>query len=318
MRLESKVSWDGKVELSESKNVEQIAWRPGASTIEATPTRLQMFYRHPPAMTSPHWHAQVEVNFIMRGAVRYRMANHEVLLSEGELALFWGGLPHQMDWSSDDSLYAGAHLPLVYFFRLQLPTDVSTRLMGGATLVTRATGMADYENFPRWFDYVSSRDQLKSEHAVDELLLRLERVKFDPYSTIPVKLSDKREANPFDYQSSRSVAPMCDYIAQNFREEISSADIAAVADLHPKYAMNLFRRTTGMTLNGYVNLLRLSYAQALLTEDNSNVLRVAMDSGFGSLSAFSKSFRKLAGISPSDFKRNRGGRNPLRRHSDWT
>ena len=35
-----------------------------------------------------------------------------------------------------------------------------------------------------------------------------------------------------------------------------------------------------------------------------------MDSGFGSLSAFNKSFRKLAGMSPSDFRRVAGGRQP--------
>jgi AraC-like DNA-binding protein len=33
------------------------------------------------------------------------------------------------------------------------------------------------------------------------------------------------------------------------------------------------------------------------------VLRIAMESGFGSLSAFNKSFRKLAGMSPSDFRK---------------
>jgi AraC-like DNA-binding protein len=58
-----------------------------------------------------------------------------------------------------------------------------------------------------------------------------------------------------------------------------------------------------MTLNEYVNLLRLSYAQAKLLSDNDNVLRIAMDSGFGSLSAFNKSFRKISGMSPSDYRR---------------
>jgi AraC-like DNA-binding protein len=50
-------------------------------------------------------------------------------------------------------------------------------------------------------------------------------------------------------------------------------------------------------------LLRLSYAQALLMKEDANVISVAMDSGFGSLSAFNKSFRKLAGMSPSDFRK---------------
>ena len=44
--------------------------------------------------------------------------------------------------------------------------------------------------------------------------------------------------------------------------------------------------------------------QALLLREDANVLRVAMESGFGSLSAFNKSFRKIAGMSPSDFRRD--------------
>lgn len=68
--------------------------------------------------------------------------------------------------------------------------------------------------------------------------------------------------------------------------------------------MSIFKRSTGMTINEYVSLLRLSYAQALLLRDDANVLRVAMESGFGSLSAFNKSFRTIAGMSPSDFRRD--------------
>ena len=49
--------------------------------------------------------------------------------------------------------------------------------------------------------------------------------------------------------------------------------------------------------------MRLSYAQARLLNKDANILHVAMDSGFGSLSAFNKSFRKIAGMSPSDFRK---------------
>ena len=59
---------------------------------------------------------------------------------------------------------------------------------------------------------------------------------------------------------------------------------------------------TGVTLNEYVNLLRLSYAQALLMQEDTNVLDVAMESGFRSISAFNRSFRKISGKSPSDFR----------------
>ncbi|MER9605896.1 MULTISPECIES: helix-turn-helix domain-containing protein [unclassified Mesorhizobium] len=291
------------MKLAESKMPERPFYQPGASSVEGLPLLLQMFHTNPLVMLKPHWHAQVEVNFIVRGSVHYRMNDHEISLSAGEMCLFWGGLPHQMDDLSDDAIYAGAHLPLVHFFRLHLPTDIRHRLMTGATLVTSATDQSDNHNFERWNRYARSGDQAKAEHAVNELLLRLERVRFEPYRLVSATPTDQETGSPFDQQSSRNVGRMCDFIAENFLYDIDCVNIAAAADIHPKYAMSLFKKSTGMTLNEYVNLLRLSYAQALLMHQDANVLRVAMDSGFGSLSAFNKSFRKLAGMSPSDFRR---------------
>jgi AraC-like DNA-binding protein len=297
------VAVKGNMKLAESKMPERPFYQPGASSVEGLPLLLQMFHTNPLVMLKPHWHAQVEVNFIVRGSVHYRMNDHEISLSAGEMCLFWGGLPHQMDDLSDDAIYAGAHLPLVHFFRLHLPTDIRHRLMTGATLVTSATDQSDNHNFERWNRYARSGDQAKAEHAVNELLLRLERVRFEPYQLVSATPTDQETGSPFDQQSSRNVGRMCDFIAENFLYDIDCVNIAAAADIHPKYAMSLFKKSTGMTLNEYVNLLRLSYAQALLMHQDANVLRVAMDSGFGSLSAFNKSFRKLAGMSPSDFRR---------------
>jgi len=267
---------------------------------------MSMFHNTPLLMTKPHWHAQVEVNFVVRGSVHYKMHTHEMTLTSGQMCLFWGGLPHQMDDLSDDAIYAGAHLPLIHFFRLRLPEDIPQQLMRGAALVTGATDASDDHNFARWNSYARSGDPVKAQHAVNELLLRLERVRFEPYEMVAKASGQASGSESDDVQSSRSVWRMCDFIAANFLNEIDSVDIAVAAELHPKYAMSIFKRTTGMTLNEYVSLLRLSYAQALLLRADANVLHVAMESGFGSLSAFNKSFRKIAGMSPSDFRRDVG------------
>jgi AraC-like DNA-binding protein len=292
-------------ELAESKMTERVYYEPDVKNgVERLPTVLSMFHASPPVMLAPHWHAQVEVNYIVRGWVHYRMSGHEVRFNEGDMALFWGGLPHQLDDAAEDVVYAGGHLPLVHFFRLRLPQDVQSKLMQGATLVSQATDASDTFNFARWNDYARSGDPMKAGIAVDELLLRIERVRFDAYKLLPGPANVVSVVDGLDHHSSPIVVRICDFIADNFREEIDSADIAQAADIHPKYAMNVFKKSTGMTLNDYVNLMRLSYAQALLMQEEANVLQVAMDSGFGSLSAFNKSFRKIAGMSPTDFRRD--------------
>ncbi|WP_080605703.1 helix-turn-helix domain-containing protein [Sinorhizobium fredii] len=290
------------MDLAKSKIVERATYQPGACSIEGMPTRLHFFHAHPPIMLHAHWHAQIEVNYVMRGSVHYRMAGHDLRLGAGQMCLFWGGQPHRMDESSDDSIYAGAHLPLVHFFRMRLPPAISQMLMGGATMLTSATDCADDRNFPRWRSWANSGDEVKAQHAVEELLLRVERMFMEPYTII--SSGKECEAESASAPPSLGVVRMCDFIAANFLEEIDAVDIAAAAGLHPKYAMNLFRKSTGMTLIKYVTLLRLSRAQAMLMNGNDGILQVALDSGFGSVSAFNKAFRQIAGMPPSEFRRD--------------
>lgn len=293
----------GNTDLAKSKVEETAVYHPGASSIEGAPTMLQFFRAHPQMMLMPHWHAQIEVNYVISGSVHYRMGDHSVRLSAGQICLFWGGQAHQMDESSKDSFYAGAHLPLVHFFRMRLPVAVSAKLMGGATMLTSVTDTSDDENFSRWFRYANSGDPQKAENAVEELLLRVERMFLEPYTVISPASQDGKVGDG-ESSHSISVVRMCDFIAANFLEDIDATDIARSASLHPKYAMNLFRKSTGMTLIKYLTLLRLSRAQAMLINDNDNILHVALESGFGSVSAFNKAFRQVAGMSPSDFRRD--------------
>jgi AraC-like DNA-binding protein len=279
-------------------------WEPSKSTVEKAPNRLQVSHEQPGVMGLPHWHAQLEVNFVIAGSVQYRMHGHSLHLRRGSIALFWGGLPHQVVDTSSDPEYIAFHLPLVHFFRLRLPYGIQHRIIHGATLLSLAVDEGDFFNFGRWSAYMRSGEEVRVEHAIDELLLRIERIPFDSFSLIDPAAMGVENGAPGPVPLGR-VRQICDFIADNFRQPIDASDIAVSADLHPKYAMSIFRHSTGMTLSEYVSLLRLSYAQAmLLNDDDANVLRVAMESGFGSLSAFNKSFRKISGKSPSDFRRD--------------
>jgi AraC-like DNA-binding protein len=279
-------------------------WQPAKSTVERAPNTLVVAHEQPGVMQVPHWHAHVEVNFVFRGTMQYRMLGHSVRLERGSLALFWGGLPHQVVDTSDDPEFVALHLPLVNFFRLRLPASFQNRLIHGATLVTSLPDEADFFSFDRWSNYMRSGDQARVDHAVDELLLRIERIPFEPFRLIDPAGDGAGGGEAGDSLSFGKVRHICDFITDNFRQDIDSSDIAISAAIHPKYAMSIFRKSTGMTLNEYVSLLRLSYAQAMLIKDDANVLSVAMESGFGSLSSFNKSFRKICGKSPTDFRRD--------------
>src|SRR5690606_34195943 len=103
-------SRNGNTELQESKKLtprnalaamsvpprSKRMWDPRKSTVEAVPNTLVVSHEQPGIMGRAHWHAQVEVNFVFRGAMEYHMHGHSLELQAGDLCLFWGGLPHQV------------------------------------------------------------------------------------------------------------------------------------------------------------------------------------------------------------------------------
>ena len=283
-------------------------WNPAVSEVERAPGQLVISRCEPKVMRTPHWHTQVEVNYVFRGTLDYEMDGYALRLVPGDLVLFWGGQPHRLATVAPGSFFHAIHLLLFDFFRLRLPSATMARIMGGATLVARARQAEDDCGFRRRGEWMASGRAHLIAHAVEELLLRLGRFGFEPHETHTAP-----SAAPLPDQGregSHLVERLCAYITENFREDIQCATIAAHADVHPKYAMAAFKRSTGMSLLEYLTLLRVSYAQALLSEDRHSILQVAMDSGFGSVSAFNKCFRKRAGMNPSEFKRRQRGHQP--------
>jgi AraC-like DNA-binding protein len=277
---------------------------PANSIVERLPDGIVVVHQRPGIMHEPHWHAQVEVNFIFRGHVSYQMSDLSVDVGAGELALFWGGLPHMMSDASPDAFFMAVHLPLVHFFRLHLSPDLTQKLTQGAIVIVPDVHGNDAGNFDRWAEYFRAGDSARTGHAINELLLRIDRIQFEPFRLVEPAICATEVAEALDPRQFNLIRKICSFVTDNFREDIDMEDIAAAANLHPKSTMRLFKRSTGMTLYKYLSLLRLSYAEALLMNDNMSVIDVAMNCGFGSLGAFNSSFGKLAGKSPSQFRRD--------------
>ena len=92
------------------------------------------------------------------------------------------------------------------------------------------------------------------------------------------------------------------YMAQNYRKPIRVEDVAKSAGLSPNYAMRLFRQIFGISIMNHVNQLRVQHSKGLLRHSRSKVIEVALDSGFGSLTAFYQAFQRACGQSPKQFR----------------
>ena len=101
------------------------------------------------------------------------------------------------------------------------------------------------------------------------------------------------------------------WIDENAHHVIALQDIAKYVELSPYHFLRSFLRVVGITPHQYLLRARLRRAARMLAGDERTITAVAFDVGFGDLSNFIKTFRRAAGMSPSDF-RSRSLRNRSR------
>ncbi|MGG8497897.1 AraC family transcriptional regulator [Tenacibaculum sp. TC6] len=93
------------------------------------------------------------------------------------------------------------------------------------------------------------------------------------------------------------------YIDEHINQKILLEDVAKEAYFSPYHFHRLFSIVIGETLHSYILRKRIEKsAKLLLRKDNTSMVEIAESIGFINASAFSRSFKKFYGISPTDFK----------------
>ncbi len=94
-----------------------------------------------------------------------------------------------------------------------------------------------------------------------------------------------------------------DFIKENYTANMSREGLASAVELNPSYFSRLFISYTDMTINEYINKLRIEEAQKKLEDEHARVLDIALSIGFESISTFNRAFRKVTGKTPTEFRK---------------
>lgn len=93
-----------------------------------------------------------------------------------------------------------------------------------------------------------------------------------------------------------------DFIETRLGEDISLDDLAGEACLSAFHFSRLFHEATGMPPHRYVIERRVDAARRMLLSGRSTIAAIALDTGFGSQANFSRTFRKLTGMTPGQYR----------------
>ena len=93
-----------------------------------------------------------------------------------------------------------------------------------------------------------------------------------------------------------------EYINNHKTEALSLADVAKAAGASVFHFCKVFHKATGLKYSDYVARVRLEDARTRLLNPNLRVSEIAYDVGFQSLTQFNRTFKRVFGQSPSEFR----------------
>jgi AraC family transcriptional regulator len=95
------------------------------------------------------------------------------------------------------------------------------------------------------------------------------------------------------------------HIEEHLDEQIPLATLARLVRLNsPQYFCRLFKQSLGMPPHRYQTNCRMEHAKLLLARPTISVTDIGLTVGFGSSNAFTTAFRKVTGLTPTDYRRS--------------
>lgn len=93
-----------------------------------------------------------------------------------------------------------------------------------------------------------------------------------------------------------------DYLDLHFSEDLTLETVADVAGFSKFHFSRLFKQYSGYNFYDYLCYRRIKSAETLLLKPGVSITEVALQSGFSSLSTFNRTFKKLKGCTPSEYR----------------
>jgi len=93
------------------------------------------------------------------------------------------------------------------------------------------------------------------------------------------------------------------YILDNYSKDISLGDIAESVNMSPNYLCVMFKQEMGKSVFDYVAETRISVARQLLMRSENKIYDVAAAAGFSDAKYFSRVFRRMTGLAPTEYRR---------------
>ncbi|AOY77680.1 response regulator transcription factor [Clostridium formicaceticum] len=157
--------------------------------------------------------------------------------------------------------------------------------------------------FERYYHYFIEEDKAKDYTYYHKRMMAATKIK--SVVTLMKEIIVMIINNVKSYRNNNSnhvIKEAIDYIENNYQKKISLKSLSEHLNLSKHYVCNLFKKETGENVSLYINKLRIEKAKQLIIDSNCKVKEIYDDLGFSDQQYFSKTFKKITGMTIMQYK----------------
>lgn len=118
-------------------------------------------------------------------------------------------------------------------------------------------------------------------------------------------MSDPKRMPPVSVTLKRIISWMEENLE---KESMSLTLLSEKMEMNPAYISQLFKKELGIGYHAYLNQMRVEKARKYLTEGRESITAVSEQVGFNDYRVFTKVFKSIVGVTPSQFRKNKNFR----------
>ena len=187
-----------------------------------------------------------------------------------------------------------------------ISTNISKKIYDQLLVYDRKDANTILENF--FYTFMERME--KYDHALDKESLQKELKRISQAQNIRdiyIQLTYlvKSMIDPIIYSTKKNthhlIKEAYKYIEKKYRYPIGLNDVAAHLDVTPQYISSLFTKYTGKNFTYVLSEYRVNKAKELL-DQGAKIKEIASLVGFQNQNYFTKVFKKITGVTPSEYK----------------
>ncbi|MGN0666957.1 MAG: AraC family transcriptional regulator [Huintestinicola sp.] len=248
-----------------------------------------------------HWHSEFELNYILEGSSEFICGDEKFISNKGDIIVTLPNVIHSIYpcrsvRQAYDTLVFSPEIFGVSDSDRYISECIRPLLNGSMRVKIHITPEHHYYNeLQMCVQNIFSC--AKGDSPRLDMLMRSEIIR------LFWLLETEAENVSGSYESNEIIRPALEYIAENYNEAITVKQLADSVHLSQSYFMNRFQKYVGLSAVEYISHFRIDLACKALIGTNKNVSEIAFDCGFRNLSNFNRQFCKIAGCTPTQYRK---------------